>query len=140
MSNDRKPAIYFVIIALACLCILVTGPLLTLNLPFLLTQIFAILLIFWSWLSFRMNKHTGEPHKLPKGNFFVTKGPYEIIRHPIYGGLLLLMTGFVQGDFTPVRFAAFIVLLFVVLIKITYDENLMHHYVKEYNHYQEKNT
>jgi len=137
MPTDKKALLFNGISLIAILYLLTTGPLFIQNLPFLFMQIFGILLIFWALLASKVNKHRHED-KLPKGTFLITKGPYEIIRHPIYAGLLLIMAGFAQGYITIPRFIAFAVILFFVLMKIIYDESILDEHVKEYEEYKKK--
>jgi len=64
------------------------------------------------------------------------QGPYEIIRHPIYAGLLLIMAGFVEGYLSLPRFMAFAVILAVTILKIEHDEKILKETHHEYEKYQ----
>lgn len=111
--------------------IIFSGPIFMGNLPFLLVQFFGLLLIVWAILARQM-------HKPSKQSAFTTYGPYEIIRHPIYAGFLLIMCAFVQGYASISRFVAFLILLICVLLKILYDERQIEKEHTEYKHYQKK--
>jgi protein-S-isoprenylcysteine O-methyltransferase Ste14 len=137
MVNDHKELIYLVISIIACVFIVTSSPLLIPVLPFLLVLVFALLLIFWAILAIRMNKQATHKH-LGKAYFLIEKGPYEIIRHPIYAGILLFMFGSLQMQLTMWRFLAFILLLATILLKMTYEENVMHDKVPEYASYKKK--
>jgi protein-S-isoprenylcysteine O-methyltransferase Ste14 len=137
MSDKQKPKVFFGIAVLASLFIILTGPIIIQNIPLLLTQFFGFLLIGWSLLSIKINKHIST-RSLPKENFLVTKGPYEIIRHPIYAGVLLIMAGYVQEELSLTRFFAFVIVLVAIILKIIYEESLLDHHVKEYAQYKAK--
>lgn len=137
MTNDRPLLIYSTINALLVVFILFTGPLIVQNVSFLLIQVFGILLVGWSLLSKKMNKHL-HGDKLPDKIFYVTHGPYEVIRHPIYAGFLLLMSGFIQGSPSVLRFAAFSALFFFSLLKLLREEYILEHYIEEYESYKKK--
>ena len=111
--------------------IIFSGPIFMGNLPFLLVQLFGLLIIIWAVLARRM-------HKPGKHTPFTTYGPYEIIRHPIYAGFLLVMCAFVQGYASISRFFAFFILLICVLLKIIYDERKLEKESVDYKHYQKK--
>lgn len=64
------------------------------------------------------------------------KGPYEIIRHPIYAGLLLIMAGFVEGYLSLPRLLAFAVILAATIMKLEHDEEILKDVHPEYKKYQ----
>lgn len=135
MQGDRRPLIFASVIILMTLYIIFSGPIFIGNIPFLFMQIFGLLMIGWAVLAKKMQ------HKkitLPKGYFFVTQGPYEIVRHPIWVGFLLIMCAFVQGYSSILRLFAFIILLVAVLLKILYVENVMEKEIPEYKEYKKK--
>jgi protein-S-isoprenylcysteine O-methyltransferase Ste14 len=137
MQKDRRTIMYSLIGLLSILYIIFSGPLFILNIPFLFMQFFGFLLIGWALLSRKVNaQHHAD--KLPKGSFFVTKGVYEIIRHPVYAGLLLIMIGFVEEDISLWRGFAVLLLIIVVLIQIARDEQELENHVKEYTTYKTK--
>jgi len=128
------------LLAVEGLCIVfifvTTGSLVAQNLTFLLIQIFGALLIAWSYLALKVNRIKHVPGF---GNFWAMHGPYEIIRHPIYAGILLIMSGYVQWYMTVPRFLVFIVLIGVILVKMQSDEHVLEELFKdEYRTYMSK--
>jgi protein-S-isoprenylcysteine O-methyltransferase Ste14 len=136
MSPKMQSNLLLAVEGLCIIFILVTGSLLVQNLTFLLIQVFGVLLVGWCYLAIKVNNIKPVPGF---GNFWATHGPYEIIRHPIYAGILLIMSGFVQWDMTIPRFLSFVVLLGAVLVKMQSDEHLLEEKFKDdYRKYKAK--
>ena len=134
---DRKSLILLISQLLLVGFILLSGPLLIKNIPFLLVQFFGFLLIIWALLAKQVNTHKNEGH-LPKGGFLVMKGPYEIIRHPIYAGMLLVMSGSVQGYSEFFRYIAFLLLIVATIVKMNHEEKLLEKHSANYVAYTAK--
>lgn len=137
MHKDPKSLVFLTIQLLAIVYIILTGPYFIDNIPFLLIQIFGLLLIGWALLAKKLNHYKHASH-LPKGSFLVMQGPYEIIRHPMYAGMLLIMYGYVQGYLSFTRLVALAILLVITLIKLEYDENMLKGHHHEYEEYRRK--
>ncbi len=137
MEKEKKAIIFNIVLALATVFLLITGPLYVVeNLTFVMVQVFGILLILWALLSRNMNRtHT---HKLPPGYFWVSKGPYEIIRHPIYAGFLLILSSMVQYNFEIIRITLFLLIIAIIFLKIIREEDTMQKEITEYGEYMLK--
>ena len=137
VETDRKTLIFNGFGILASLFILLSGPLISNIMIYLLVQIFGLLLIIWAVITIKVSKKQ-QKHHLPSGYFFIQHGPYEIIRHPIYAGYFLIMISFVEMEFTFLRLVALLILCFVLLLKIIREEYTMVHRVHEYKEYKQK--
>jgi protein-S-isoprenylcysteine O-methyltransferase Ste14 len=135
MHTDRKSLVFLGLQILATAFILISGPLFIQNIPFLLMQAIGILLIFWALLARKVNKPVHIANA-PKGSFLVMKGPYEIIRHPIYAGILLIMAGFVEGYLSIPRLFAFAIILAGTILKLEYDENILKDHYHDFEAYR----
>jgi len=135
MDTEWKALIFNAFGILASLFILLSGTLFTHVVIYLLIQLFGALLIIWAVITMRVNKNKKE---LPKGYFFLTTGPYEIIRHPAYAGYLLIMISFVEIEFTFLRLIALLVLCATIMLKIIREDAVMIHEVQEYKDYKKK--
>ncbi len=116
--------------------LLFSGPLYIFSIPFVLILIVSILLIFWAILVKQLNK----PHKsTPRGVYLVTGGPYEIVRHPVYTGLLLFVINYSQGYYSMFQYLAFLLFLVLILLRINHDEEMTKRFFKhEYSKYKKR--
>jgi len=135
VDTDRRALIFNGFGILASIFILLSGAIVSQVLVYLLVQVFGALLIIWAVLTIKVNK---SKHHLPKGYFHITTGPYEIIRHPVYAGYLLIMISFVEIEFTFLRLIALIILGIAILLKIIREEYTMKLKVQEYTNYMKK--
>ncbi|GAB5517972.1 MAG: isoprenylcysteine carboxylmethyltransferase family protein [Rhodothermales bacterium] len=65
-----------------------------------------------------------------------TRGPYRLIRHPMYAALLLVGLGWLVDAFSLLRLALFLVLLCNLLIKLHYEESLLTAQLEGYTAYR----
>ncbi len=137
MERDTKAVVFNSIGLLATMFILLSGPIVTPTILYILIQFFGLLLIFWSLLTIKVNKQHRK-HSLPEGYFFIEKGPYEIIRHPIYAGFLLIMFSIVEIEFTFLRLVALLILCAVIMLKIIREEYTMTEEIHDYKEYKKK--
>ena len=137
METDRKALFFNSFGILASLFIFVSGPLFTTIVVYIMVQVFGLLLIIWALITKKVSKQH-KKHTLPDGYFFLDKGPYEIIRHPVYAGYLLVMTSLVEMEFTFLRLVALVILITVIALKIIREEYTMNKEVSEYHEYKTK--
>lgn len=119
--------------------IFLSGALFVFTFPFIAIQLISLILIFWALLSKKIHKkHVGKSKH--KKIYFLKEGPYEFIRHPIYAGVLLFVSTYVQEYFTFDRALVFILFIVFILLSIKIDEKLNEaHFKHEYLEYK-KNT
>jgi protein-S-isoprenylcysteine O-methyltransferase Ste14 len=79
---------------------------------------------FAIWARLRLGRNWGMPMSIQEKAELITSGPYRFVRHPIYAGMILAMTGsmLVEGFFWLV-FLVFVISYFVYSIKV--EEALM---------------
>ncbi len=82
-----------------------------------------LLLVLWSL--FTLGPSFGIA---PGDRGLVVGGPYRIIRHPMYLGELIALIGAVSGDPSPWNFALLSILLFALLLRISWEEQSVTNY------------
>jgi protein-S-isoprenylcysteine O-methyltransferase Ste14 len=137
METEKKALLFNSFGILASVFIFLSGPIVTPTVLYILIQVFGILLIVWSIITRRVTRPQRR-HSLPQGYFFLTHGPYEIIRHPIYAGFMLIVLSVVEIEFTFLRLVALLILCAAIMMKIIREEHTMMLDVPEYKEYQAK--
>jgi protein-S-isoprenylcysteine O-methyltransferase Ste14 len=59
----------------------------------LLGDAFVVLGLFVTWLVLRENSYSASNIRVEQGQTVISTGPYALIRHPMYAGLLILAAG-----------------------------------------------
>ena len=133
--TNLKAFILFFIQYLSLVLLIVTGPVLPGSLTLMIFYIVGWILGIWSILAMGIGNINAGPDPLPEGRL-VSKGPYAVIRHPMYTAILLVFTPLLLDHFTIPRL--FILLLFIInlLMKIRYEEKQMNlSHCKKYSEY-----
>ena len=137
-----KPGMFksftFVFIQFACLgLIALTGPLFPDNILLLLVELLGLIIGVWAVLTMGPGKFNITPDPLASSRL-VTRGPYGLIRHPMYLALLLVTLPLVASYFSWVRLAIWLVLLVDLLFKLNYEEGLLTARLQGYGEYKQK--
>lgn len=77
------------------------------------------------------------PAPVPEGTL-KTDGLYEVVRHPIYSGLLLSSVGFAVATHSPARLAICVGLAVLLAKKINVEEDFLLQTYDDYADYQDK--
>lgn len=91
------------------------------------------------WSRFLLGKNWSVSVQLKKGHELIQKGPYEIIRHPIYTAILLLFLGnvIIVGDYRGIL--AFLIVFISIWRKLKLEERwLAEHFGETYVNYKAK--
>jgi protein-S-isoprenylcysteine O-methyltransferase Ste14 len=124
MHIDFK-SIILVIIQLICIVlILLTGSLVPRSFPLQIVFVLAISLGVWALWIINFKNFRLTPN-FPKDTRLVAKGPYKLIRHPMYSCLLLTTLMIVLDDLSIIRIAIWIILFIDLYIKLVYEEKLI---------------
>lgn len=99
--------------------------------------IVSALLLAWSIISMRNSRLRVLPQPHNKATL-ITSGPYRIIRHPMYTSIILFSIGLLLIHFTWMRFATFLFLLLILIVKLMYEEKLLAIKFKDYKAYQHR--
>jgi protein-S-isoprenylcysteine O-methyltransferase Ste14 len=124
MHIDFK-SISLVIIQIICVAlILLTGNLVPRSFPLQVVFVLAISLGVWALWTINFKNFRLTPN-FPKNSRLVAKGPYKLIRHPMYSCLLLATLMIVLDDLSILRIAIWIILFIDLYIKLVYEEKLI---------------
>jgi len=124
MHIDFK-SIILVIIQLICIVlILLTGSLVPRSFPLQIVFVLALSLGVWALWIINFKNFRLTPN-FPKDTRLVAKGPYKLIRHPMYSCLLLTTLMIVLDDLSIIRIAIWIILFIDLYIKLIYEEKLI---------------
>jgi protein-S-isoprenylcysteine O-methyltransferase Ste14 len=96
-----------------------------------------VLLGVWAVLAMRIPDVSILP-EVRAGAQLVTRGPYSVIRHPMYSALLLVGLGLVLDAPSLLRWLLWLVLLVDLLFKLNYEERLLAGRFSDYQAYQQR--
>jgi protein-S-isoprenylcysteine O-methyltransferase Ste14 len=133
--TNLKAFLLFFIQYLSLVLLIVTGPVSPGNSPLWIFYIAGWILGFWSILAMGIGNINAGPDPLPEGRL-VSRGPYAVIRHPMYAAILLVFTPLLFDHFTIPRLFIMMVLIINLLLKIRYEEKQMNlSYCNKYREY-----
>lgn len=131
-------SIFLVTIQFSCIFFLVfTGTVINLGSNAFLLELTSILLGVWSVYAMRTSKLNIFP-ELRLGSILIRKGPYRIIRHPMYLAVILFAISMLLNYFTLLRLLIVLVLVLDLVIKIEYEETLLEKELTGYIEYRLK--
>ncbi|GAA5504678.1 hypothetical protein Rcae01_00117 [Novipirellula caenicola] len=96
-----------------------------------------IALAISAWVAVGLRKVRVHPNPTEKTRL-VTSGPYSIVRHPMYSGLLWFTFMLLVPPVSVWRVAAWFALLAVLMAKANYEENAMSARFPQYPHYMKE--
>jgi protein-S-isoprenylcysteine O-methyltransferase Ste14 len=97
----------------------------------------AIGLAFASWARFHLGRLWSGRVTLKEDHAIIRSGPYGIVRHPIYTGLLLAFAGTALARMTLATLAGFVLIVIGLIIKIRQEEQLLtDHFGAAYDAYR----
>ena len=135
MNHDRIKSSILVSIQLVCiLLILATGPLFAANRLLLVVEAVGIVLGIWS-LVVMGKKNLNIAPAVREGAQLVIKGPYRLIRHPMYASVLLTIWAVIIDQFTLLRLIVGLILTADLMIKMLYEEGILKRHFSEYPAY-----
>lgn len=97
--------------------------------------IMGVIIIF---LTMKENSFLSKAVEIQEGHTVITTGPYKIVRHPMYLGLIIFMTGWclALGSLFSLIFVAFIVI--GLIIRIVFEDKMLHEELEGYKEYAQK--
>jgi protein-S-isoprenylcysteine O-methyltransferase Ste14 len=93
-------------------------------------------LLFCIWARFTLGRNWSGVVTFKGGHELITRGPYAIVRHPIYTGILIMLLGTVIAFGRVAGIIALPLVFWALWIKLRYEENLMREkFPEEYANY-----
>ena len=129
-------SIIFVVIQFTCLGLIVlTGPIFPGNVLLLAVEAIGVGLGLWAVLVMGIGNFHIAPDPLRRSRL-VKRGPYRLIRHPMYLALLIATLPLILAEFSPLRLIVWLILLVNLVLKLKYEENLLADKLEGYRQYQ----
>jgi len=116
--------------------IFLTGPWFAQQWWLLAIELLGVALGLWAIIIIRVGNFNITPEIVDNGRL-VRRGPYRLIRHPMYLALLLSTLALVIDSFSILRLSFWIILLVDLIAKLTYEERLLVLARDEYRHYKQ---
>lgn len=91
----------------------------------------AIIVGIWAVVSMNLKTISALPDIREEASL-TQKGPYKVIRHPMYTAVIEFALGLVVSDFSWLRLALMLLLTGVLLVKISLEEKML---VQKYESY-----
>ncbi len=136
MNNREYLLLIVQVITLAYL--LVSAPVFAREFTSIFTECLGLFIGCWAvWIMVKQSVFKVTPHVHHKAKL-ITTGPYEVIRHPMYAGLLLIIFALVTDYPSLLRFIAALIFIADILFKIYYEEYHLERHFKDYSHYMKK--
>lgn len=135
--NILKSLTFVVVQFLALGLIAVTGPLFPTDKLLLTVELLGLGLGIWAVLTMGIGNFNVTPDPLQRSRL-VIRGPYRLIRHPMYLALLLVTLPLVATEFSLVRALIWLALLTDLLVKLNYEEGILAAQLDGYLEYMQK--
>ncbi len=132
-----KKSLILVIIQFSCFAFFAFDSVFKSNHWLFYIQIVGFLLAVWGVLVMKIGGFNVQP-EVKNNASIIKKGPYKIIRNPMYLGIILFIGVAVITDFNYMRLSIFAILTTVLFFKIYMEESFMkERFGKEYIDYKQ---
>lgn len=127
-----------VAVQFACIAVIVaSGPWIARTPVMLVLEITGMIPGCWAIVTMFPGRFNIRPDVRP-GAGLVTRGPYRLIRHPMYTTVLVVMLALVLDEPHSLRLCAWGILLVDLLLKLGYEEKLLRAAYSEYEAYRRR--
>ena len=117
--------------------IAISAPLFADSIWLLIIELMGILLVLWAILVMNPFKVRILPFPNPSVEM-LQKGPYRLIRHPMYTSIFFVVGSLVMSYYTVYRLMALIILFAALVLKVHIEESLLENHYENYRLYKKK--
>lgn len=103
----------------------------------LVIEAIATLIGVWAVLAMKLHTVTVLP-SVKQGGQLCTSGPYNLIRHPMYTAVLLLLLALLLNDYSVLRLVVFLVVFVDLIIKMNVEEKILIAHYADYKDYKKR--
>ena len=136
--RPRTKSLIFVFVQFAVIgAIALSGPLLARHPLLLVIELAGIGLGLWAILTMRPWNFNVTPDVKVEG-VMVTRGPYALIRHPMYASIFLVTGALVADAPSSLRIALLLILVVDIVLKLSYEERLLAAHYPAYAQYMQR--
>lgn len=89
-----------------------------------LFQLMGLALGLWGIISMKIGNFNVQP-EVKKNALFISKGPYKIIRNPMYTGILIFFGFTLFAKFSYLRLLIYLILTITLLLKLMDEEKFL---------------
>jgi protein-S-isoprenylcysteine O-methyltransferase Ste14 len=94
-------------------------------------------LAMWAMAAMKFGNFNVVPTPVENG-VLVTRGPYKVIRHPMYSSIFLFAIALLTGQFDYFKLAISLILVAGLIVKMIYEEKLLCDHYPGYKSYMQK--
>lgn len=124
------------ILIIAILYLLISGNLLSLSPFVIVAQILAVTLSIWARRSFQAGQFS--IHAEPKDGQLLLRGPYRLIRHPMYAAALLFTWAGILSHISLVNLVIGVIITGIIAVRIVTEEQYLRTRYPDYVEYSSR--
>lgn len=135
-----KKSLILVILQLSCFLFFGIDGMLFVDSFLVFFQLMGLIISFWGMITMKFGNFNIQPEVKEKAQF-ISKGPYRLIRNPMYAGILIFFGIALYEQFSYLRLFVYILLTITLLLKIDAEEKfLTERFGDVYLNYKKKTT
>ena len=97
-----------------------------------------VILALWAIVVMQQERRVSIAPLPRSGAHLVEKGPYKVIRHPMYSSIVMTFVPLIITHFDWFRLGVLVVLFVNLLFKLRFEERVLEHYFEGYKEYAKR--
>jgi len=107
------------------------------NVLVLTLQAISAVLGFWAIIAMKLHTLSVLP-SVKQGGQLCTSGPYNLLRHPMYTSVLLLLFALLLNNYTTIRLVVFLIVFIDLILKMNVEEKILIAHYTDYKDYMKR--